>query len=179
MQTIFIIFCHPCETSLNLYIKNRIAQGLISQEMNIRETIIYNVKEKIENKDLSFISDQRRNIEESDLILIQFPVYFSNFPALLHEYWMLVVIHHPQIINNKKILLSCTLGASRQDYSEGGARGSLENAFSALFSILFKNSIFLDPLFLFKDEYTINSEKRFKEIDNLIQNISTWPSKLL
>ena len=179
MQTIFIIFCHPCDTSLNFYIKNRIVQVLSLQEMNIIETSIYHEKEKIENKDLIFIEEQRQNIEESDFILIQFPVYFYNFPALLHEFWMLVVMQHPQIISQKKILVSCTLGASRQDYIEGGSRGSLENAFSALFNILFKNSFFMDPLFVFKDEYTINSENKFQEIDSLFQNISSWPSKLL
>jgi putative NADPH-quinone reductase len=179
MSKALIIFCHPCLKSLNFYLKSLIKEKLEKNLFEVKETQIYEHLEKISNNTLSFYEEEREKIRESDLIVLQFPVYFENFPALLQMFWVKVLEGLSNGLTGKKVLVSCTLGGRHQDYCEEGGRDSLEGSLGELFQIVFKGSELLQPLCLFKDEYS-NTElfhKKLQKISFFLERISEWPKK--
>jgi NAD(P)H dehydrogenase (quinone) len=74
----------------------------------------------------------------ADLIIFQFPIWWSNFPAILKGWIDRVFyngfafnlarmqIYEQGLLKGKKAMLSFTTGATKDLYSEGGPHGDFE-----------------------------------------------------
>lgn len=180
---VFIVFCHPCTVSLNSVVKETIKNSLELKNFHIVESTLYEQIENIRNKSADFVESELEKIRNCKLIVLQYPTYFASFPALLQDYLLLLTTSDPQCFSGKKVLVSSTFGGTRNDYTEGGCRGSLEYSMGDLYKIIFGKTgcYFLQPIQFFRDEYEVPQKftERIKWIQEKLSNIEDWPLKSL
>ncbi|PIB12660.1 NAD(P)H-dependent oxidoreductase [Vibrio rotiferianus] len=72
------------------------------------------------------IKSEQQRLLSSDLVIIQFPLYWSTFPSVLKEWIDQVFTYgfafgpNGSQLKNKKVLFSITAGATAESYSESG-----------------------------------------------------------
>lgn len=178
-----IVLCHPSKVSLNNIVKETIKNSLELQNFHVIESFLYEQVENIRNKSAEFVDNELEKIRNSSLIVLQFPTYFVSFPALLQDYIWLLTARDPLCFSGKKILVSSTFGGTREDYNEGGCRGSLEYTMGELYKITFGKTgcHFLQPIQFFRDEYEvpIKFNNRINWIEDKLNKIEAWPLKSL
>lgn len=182
MVNYHLIFCHPVEKSLNSYLKDIYLQNLPQENDNIEITDLYHDNYNPISPNHDYLASELTKVRNSDVLIFQFPIYFSGFPAALHDWIIRVILEqNPSVISGKKVLISITLGGTRALYSENGGRGSLDSSLMPLFSHIFikNNSVLLQPHVLFLEEYTNPQvfENKISNLKSKIQSFSLWPSK--
>lgn len=84
------------------------------------------------------VKAEQEHLQNADTIILQFPIYWYSVPALLKK-WIEDVLTADFAyganakLQGKKIILSCTCGASKADFSvEGKQKNTIENYLFAL-----------------------------------------------
>jgi NAD(P)H dehydrogenase (quinone) len=176
-MNVLIVFAHPEPESFNGSLKELAVDTLKGQGHEVKVSDLYSMKwkavldkedfpDRIDNKLFNPIMEQINAIEQdsiprdvavemdkvrwSDLIIFQFPIWWSNFPAILKG-WVDRVFYNGFAFNlaemklydngplkGKKAMLSFTTGATRELYSDQGPHGEIEVLISYFNHVLFE-----------------------------------------
>ena len=167
-MNLFIVFANPEPNSLNGVIKDLAAKTLRDNGHEVKISDLYGMRFKavLDQSDFSQrqnseqfnpmmeqmnavgtgsvsqdIKDEVEKIKWADMIIFQFPVWWSSPPAILKGWFDRVflpgVIHNiaegklydTGLLKGKKAMLSFTTGATRDVYSSEGPHGDLDEIF--------------------------------------------------
>lgn len=165
---VFIVFAHPEPNSLNGVMKDLAAKTLRDNGHEVKISDLYGMRFKavLDQSDFSQrqnneqfnpmmeqmnavgtgslsqdIKDEVEKIKWADMIIFQFPVWWSSPPAILKGWFDRVFL--PEVVHNiakgrlydtgllkgKKAMLSFTTGATKDVYSSEGPHGDLDEIF--------------------------------------------------
>ncbi|MEN6292135.1 MAG: NAD(P)H-dependent oxidoreductase [Methanobacterium sp.] len=167
-MNVLIIFAHPELNSLNGVMKDLAAKTLRDNGHEVKISDLYGMRFKavLDENDFSQrqnteqfnpmmeqvnavgtgslsqdIKDEVEKIKWADMIIFQFPVWWSSPPAILKGWFDRVflpgVVHNiaegkmydTGLLKGKKAMLSFTTGAARDVYSSEGPHGDLDEIF--------------------------------------------------
>jgi len=167
-MNVFIIFAHPEPNSLNGVMKDLAAKTLRDNGHEVKISDLYGMRFKavLDENDFSQrqntdqfnpmmeqvnavgtgslsqdIKDEVEKIKWADMIIFQFPVWWSSPPAILKGWFDRVflpgVVHNiaegkmydTGLLKGKKAMLSFTTGAPKEVYSSEGPHGDLDEIF--------------------------------------------------
>ncbi len=167
-MNVLIVFAHPEPNSLNGVMKDLAAKTLRDNGHDVKISDLYGMRFKTvldqndfsERKDIQQfnpvmeqanavgtgaltedIKDEVEKIKWADILLFQFPVWWTSPPAILKGWFDRVflpgVVHNiPEgkmydtgLLRGKKAMLSFTAGATKEVYSSKGPHGDLNDLF--------------------------------------------------
>lgn len=211
-MNIFIVFAHPEPNSLNGFMKDLAAKTLRDKGYEVKISDLYGMKFKavLNQEDFSQrqnnqifnpmmeqvnavgtgslssdIKDEVEKIKWADMVIFQFPVWWTSLPAILKGWFDRVflpgVVHNiaegklydTGLLKGKKAMLSFTTGATRDVYSADGPHGDLEEIFKFItHNILELTGLEVLPSFgiygpvMMSKEQVKEELEKFKEIIN-------------
>lgn len=211
-MNIFIVFAHPEPNSLNGFMKDLAAKTLRDNGHEVKISDLYGMRFKAvlnqedfsqrQNKEIfnpmmeqvnavgtgslsADIKDEVEKIKWADMIIFQFPVWWTSLPAILKGWFDRVflpgVVHNiaegklydTGLLKGKKAMLSFTTGATRDVYSADGPHGDLEEIFKFItHNILELTGLEVLPSFgtygpvMMSKEQVKEELEKFKEIIN-------------
>lgn len=164
-MNVLIVYAHPEPKSLNASLKDIAARTLTKKGHEVKVSDLYNMKfkavldaddfpqrknseifnpivEQYNAIDLGSIPEdikgEMAKVEWADLIIFQFPIWFSSAPAIMKG-WIDRVFYNgfafssaefkvyaDGLLKGKKAMLSYTTGAPKELYSEGGLHGDID-----------------------------------------------------
>jgi NAD(P)H dehydrogenase (quinone) len=167
-MNVLIIFAHPELNSLNGIMKDLAAKTLRDNEHEVKISDLYGMHFKAtmdkqdftQRKDESFfnptveqlnasgtgsftedVRDEMKKVEWADLLIFQFPVWWTSFPAIMKG-WIDRVFangfafdsskekyYEYGLLKGKKAMLSFTTGAVKEAYSKNGPHGDIDELF--------------------------------------------------
>ena len=208
-MNVLIVFAHPEPDSLNGVMKDLAANTLRDNGHEVKISDLYGMhfKAVLDKDDFSQrqnneifnpmieqvnavgtgslsldIKDEAEKIKWADMIIFQFPVWWSSPPAILKGWFDRVFL--PGIVHNiaegkmydtgllrgKKAILSFTTGATKEIYSSQGPHGDINEIFKFItHNILELTGLEVLPSFIIYGPATLSKEKvkeefgRFKE----------------
>lgn len=161
-----ILYAHPEPNSLNGFMKDIAAKTLRDNGHNVKISDLYRMNFKAilnqddfsKRKDLNFfnpimeqvnalgtgsiaqdIKDEVEKIKWADMMIFQFPLWWTSFPAILKGWIDRVFLHgvvhniaegklyNTGLLKGKKAMLSFTTGATRDVYSSEGHHGEIDD----------------------------------------------------
>jgi len=167
-MNVFIVFAHPEPNSLNGVMKDLAAKLLRDKGHEVKISDLYGMRFKavLDESDFSQrqnneqfnpmieqmnavgtgslsqdIKDEVEKIKWADMIIFQFPVWWTSPPAILKGWFDRVflpgVVHNiaegklydTGLLKGKKAILSFTTGATKDVYSSEGPHGELDEIF--------------------------------------------------
>jgi NAD(P)H dehydrogenase (quinone) len=211
-MNVLIIYAHPEPNSLNGFMKDLAAKTLRDNGHKVKISDLYGMKFKatLDQEDFSQrkdneifnpimeqinalgtgsiaqdIKDEVEKIKWADLLIFQFPVWWTSLPAILKGWidrvFLPGVVHNiaegklyeTGLLKGKKAMLSYTTGATRDVYTGNGPHGDINDLFKYItHNILELTGLKVVPSFgiygsvvMSKDELKIEINK-FKDIIN-------------
>jgi len=128
MKKILIIFAHP---AIN---KSRIHRRLTDSVKNLNGITVNNLYEKYPDFYIDIIQEQQLLIEH-DIIVLQHPFYWYSAPAILKEWFDLVLQHgfaygiKGRSLEGKQVLTVISTGGNKEIYSKEGRNHYTINEF--------------------------------------------------
>lgn len=209
---VLIVYAHPEPNSLNGFMKDLAAKTFRDNGHEVKISDLYGMKFKavLNQEDFSQrqnneifnpmmeqvnavgtgsisadIKDEIEKIKWADMIIFQFPVWWTSLPAILKGWFDRVflpgVVHNiaegklydTGLLKGKKAMLSFTTGATRDVYSADGPHGDLEEIFKFItHNILELTGLEVLPSFgiygpvMMSKEHVREELEKFKEIIN-------------
>jgi NAD(P)H dehydrogenase (quinone) len=215
---VLIVFAHPEGKSLNGSLKELAVDVLNSEGHQVQVSDLYNMKwkavldkddfpERMNQEFFNPIAEQFNSVKNdnipldikremdkvlwADVIIFQFPVWWSNFPAILKG-WIDRVFYNgfafnavemkfykDGLLKGKKGMLSFTTGASRELYTDKGPHGEIEVLVNYFNHLLFE-FVGMDalPYFAIFGPYEMSEEERENELNRFEKIIRNLPSKI-
>jgi glutathione-regulated potassium-efflux system ancillary protein KefG len=157
MKKILVIFAHP---AIN---KSRIHRNLTESVKNLNGITINNLYEKYPDFYMDIIQEQQLLIEH-DIIVWQHPFYWYSAPAILKEWFDLVLQHgfaygeKGRSLEGKQVLSVISTGGNKEIYSKEGRNHYTINEFLIPFrqSATLCRMEYLPPYVIF-GSHTINA----------------------
>ncbi|KAK3091966.1 hypothetical protein FSP39_024048 [Pinctada imbricata] len=134
-RNVLIVFAHlDSQTSFNGALKDKAVQILSSQgySVSISDLYVQNFDPR-ESKDINKgdVTDEQDKLRQADLVIFQFPLYWSSVPAILKGWFDRVLekgviynlpdeIFEKGFMRGKKALLSFTTGESGEHFTSIG-----------------------------------------------------------
>ncbi len=167
-MNVLIVYAHPEPNSLNGFMKDLAAKTLRNNGHEVKISDLYgmNFKATLDQNDFSQrkdekffnpimeqvnalgtgslaqdIKDEVEKIKWADMLIFQFPVWWTSFPAILKGWidrvFLPGVVHNlaegklydTGLLKGKKAMLSFTTGATKDVYSSNGPHGDLDELF--------------------------------------------------
>lgn len=217
-MNVLIVFAHPEGKSLNGSLKELAVDVLNSEGHQVQVSDLYNMKwkavldkddfpERMNQEFFNPIAEQFNSVKNdnipldikremdkvlwADVIIFQFPVWWSNFPAILKG-WIDRVFYNgfafnavemkfykDGLLKGKKGMLSFTTGASRELYTDKGPHGEIEVLVNYFNHLLFE-FVGMDalPYFAIFGPYEMSEEERENELNRFEKIIRNLPSKI-
>ena len=128
MKKILILFAHP---AIN---KSRIHRRLTDSVKNLNGITVNNLYEKYPDFYIDIIQEQQLLIEH-DIIVLQHPFYWYSAPAILKEWFDLVLQHgfaygeKGRSLEGKQVLTVISTGGNKEIYSKEGRNHYTINEF--------------------------------------------------
>jgi NAD(P)H dehydrogenase (quinone) len=215
MMNVLIVFAHPESESLNGSLKE-LAVDVLNDEghlVQVSDLYAMNWKAVLDkddfpermNKELfnsiaeqlnavkkdSIPLDIKREMDKvlwADVIIFQFPIWWSNFPAILKGWIDRVFyngfafnvvemkLYNDRLLKGKKGMLSFTTGASRELYTDKGPHGDIEVLVKYFNHLLFE-FVGMDalPYFAIFGPGEMSEEERENELDRFEEIIRNLP----
>lgn len=146
MAKIHIIIAHPSSDSYNYALLNA-ATCALSSAHTVTVTDIYQylasghaaVQPYGSKRDEAMalqIHQEQKIIADSELTIIQFPLYWFSFPGLLKNYWEQVLepgfaypgkFENSPLNDGRKLMFSITTQSTAEDFTDQGLCGSMHN----------------------------------------------------
>lgn len=165
-MNVLIVYAHPEPKSLNGKLKDVTVETLTKNGHEVKVSDLYDMKFKaiLNADDFSErmnseifnpiveqynavtsgsipedIKEEMRKVEWADLIIFQFPVWWTSFPAIMKGWvdrvfingfafnFAEVKLYSDGLLKGKKAMLSYTTGAPKELYSEEGPHGDIDN----------------------------------------------------
>ena len=141
-NNIYWIISHPNlkkGSKMNFKIYNELKNGLNSKNFNYQVRDLYD-----EYSDFKIdVKKEQEYLVNSDLVIIQFPIYWYSSPALLKEWFDKVFEYdfaygpNGNKLTNKKVIFIATSGAPKENYLiHGSDKQSLEEYLSPIFRLV-------------------------------------------
>lgn len=217
-MNVLIVFAHPEGKSLNGSLKELAVDVLNSEGHQVQVSDLYNMKwkavldkddfpERMNQEFFNPIAEQFNSVKNdnipldikremdkvlwADVIIFQFPVWWSNFPAILKG-WIDCVFYNgfafnavemkfykDGLLKGKKGMLSFTTGASRELYTDKGPHGEIEVLVNYFNHLLFE-FVGMDalPYFAIFGPDEMSEEERENELNRFEKIIRNLPSKI-
>ncbi|CDG65822.1 MAG: hypothetical protein PWQ15_853 [Methanobacterium sp.] len=217
-MNVLIVFAHPEGKSLNGSLKELAVDVLNSEGHQVQVSDLYNMKwkavldkddfpERMNQEFFNPIAEQFNSVKNdnipldikremdkvlwADVIIFQFPVWWSNFPAILKG-WIDRVFYNgfafnavemkfykDGLLKGKKGMLSFTTGASRELYTDKGPHGEIEVLVNYFNHLLFE-FVGMDalPYFAIFGPDEMSEEERENELNRFEKIIRNLPSKI-
>jgi NAD(P)H dehydrogenase (quinone) len=146
MANIHIIIAHPNLNSLNYAMKDAaisalndshtiVTSDLYAMHRNNHPAILpYDPARQ--GQSMNRLAHEQNIIKNSQLTIIQFPLYWFSYPGLLKNYWDQILtpgFAYPGKFNGsplndgRRVLLSLTTQSTEQDYSDEGCNGPIKD----------------------------------------------------
>ena len=213
-MNVLIVFAHPEIESLNGTLKDLAVDTLEGEGHQVQVSDLYamkwkavldedDFKERMNSEIFNPIMEQVNAMEKNaipndikiemdkvlwaDVIIFQFPIWWSNFPAILKGWLDRVFFNgfafnlaEMQLYDNgplkgKKGMLSFTTGASRFLYTDQGPHGEIENVINDFNHVLFEFvGMEALPYFAIFGPGELSEDERESELDRfqeIIQNL--------
>ncbi len=212
-MNVLIIFAHPEPNSLNGVMKDLAAKTLRDKGYEVKISDLYEMRFKSEldetdfsqRKDDSFFSpiveqlnasgagsfaedihDEMKKVKWADLLIFQFPVWWTSYPAIMKG-WIDRVFangfafdssrekyYETGLLRGKKAMLSFTTGAVKEAYSKKGPHGDIHE----LLKYLTHNTLELTgmevlPSFIIFGPSLMSKEKVKKELERYKERIDS------
>jgi len=213
-MNVLIVFAHPEPESLNGSLKDLAVDTLTEEGHQVQVSDLYAMKWKavLDRDDFTErmnpelfnpimeqlnavkkeaipldIKEEMDKVRWADVIIFQFPIWWSNFPAILKG-WVDRVFFNGFAFNavemklydkgpfkGKKAMLSFTTGAPRELYTDEGPHGEIETLINYFNHVLFEFvGMEALPYFAIFGPGTMSEEQREVELDRfqeVIKNI--------
>lgn len=205
-----IVYVHPEARSLNGHLKNVTARILTEQGYCVTISDLYadRFKPLVQPSDYPFydkptfslgnangmalkmdrltndVRKEKQRLEEADLIVFQFPLWWFTCPSMLHAYFERVLLpgwsHYTDkpALKGKKVLISVSTGAKEEDYVPGKG-GSIKQILHHMVvgTLGYIGTQVLEPLVLYNVLMCSNAERgdKIRELEQAIQNIERRP----
>jgi NAD(P)H dehydrogenase (quinone) len=198
MSNAHLLIAHPEPSSLNYALQSAISSTLQKNKCSVELTDVYALWRENHpatrpyglprsEEDVQKIKQQQQIILNSDLTIIQFPLYWFSVPGLLKLYWEQVLepgfaypgkFKQSPLNTGRKILFSITTQSSEQDFSAEGVNGSIQSILYPLtVAFRFVGFNILNPFIAYnvtdKDEQSIKNI--IKNLQNKISEEVTEP----
>ena len=215
MMNVLIVFAHPESESLNGSLKELAVDVLNDEGHQVQVSDLYTMNWKAVldkddfpermNKELfNPIAEQLNAVEKdnipldikremdkvlwADVIIFQFPIWWSNFPAILKGWIDRVFyngfafnvgemkLYNEGLLKGKKGMLSFTTGASRELYTDKGPHGDIEVLVKYFNHLLFEFvGMGALPYFAIFGPGEMSEEERENELDRFEEIIRNLP----
>ncbi|XP_066504190.1 NAD(P)H dehydrogenase [quinone] 1-like [Hoplias malabaricus] len=162
-KTVLIVYAHQCSRSFNSAAKDMALKALTAHGYNVIMSDLYamnfcaaataaDIKGKLKNPEHFLyaeetwiawkegrlsddINEEHRKVAQADLIIFQFPLYWSSFPAIMKG-WLERVLtrgfaytlqntYDNGLCKDKKAVLSFTTGAAESKFHPDGINGDI------------------------------------------------------
>ena len=153
MKNIHYIIAHPNKDSLNFAMMHHTTKALHSMKAAVTITDLYRMYRDQHPstkpygstrtaQEAALIREQQNIIKESNLTIIQLPLYWFSFPSVLHAYWEQVLepgfaypgkFNQSPLHDGRQIIFNITTQSQLKDYSESGKIGDIKNILHPLF----------------------------------------------
>jgi NAD(P)H dehydrogenase (quinone) len=215
MMNVLIVFAHPEPESLNGSLKE-LAVDVLNDEghlVQVSDLYAMNWKAALDKDDFpermnqelfnpiaeqlnavkkdNILLDIKREMDKvlwADVIIFQFPIWWSNFPAILKGWIDRVFyngfafnvvemkLYNDGLLKGKKGMLSFTTGASRELYTDKGPHGDIEVLVKYFNHLLFE-FVGMDalPYFAIFGPGEMSEEERENELDRFEEIIRNLP----
>jgi NAD(P)H dehydrogenase (quinone) len=215
MMNVLIVFAHPEPESLNGSLKE-LAVDVLNDEghlVQVSDLYAMNWKAALDKDDFpermnqelfnpiaeqlnavkkdNILLDIKREMDKvlwADVIIFQFPIWWSNFPAILKGWIDRVFyngfafnvvemkLYNDGLLKGKKGMLSFTTGASRELYTDKGPHGDIEVLVKYFNHLLFE-FVGMDalPYFAIFGPEEMSEEERENELDRFEEIIRNLP----
>lgn len=211
MPRALIVLAHPSPASLNFSMKEAAKQSLIEAGYEVEESDLYRMNynpvlsindypDETDPEHFNIAAAQTRawetqhysqdilsemeKIKNADLIVLQFPLWHSAYPAMLGG-WMqrnfvlkFAIFAENRILAGKRVLVSTTTGAPKEAYVADNL-GGIKYVLKHLLHLTLQQIGFnvLDPHCVYmantdNKEYLAECVQEFKE---KVKNIDNWP----
>ena len=153
MPIAHVIFTHPRKDSLNhqLYLNTldvlktlgyEIVESDLYQMLKDNHPAVMPFMAEGDSSEHPLIEKEQDKIKSSKLTILQFPLYWFTWPAVLQAYMEQVIsiglvpadkkfLESP-LHDGRKIMFSITTGSTVDEYSAEGCNGSIENVFTPM-----------------------------------------------
>lgn len=217
-MNILIVHCHPEKQSFNASLTNTAEKTLTKQGHNVEISDLYAInfdpvekaihyKNRVNTSKFDVLSEQRNayktdtlakdvkeqieKIKKCDLLILQFPLWWHQQPAMLKGWFDRVFVagglytskmrYDKGYFKGKKAICSVTSGAPLSTFTKNGrGGGEIETILRSITFSLHYMGFTVYPTFLSTEiqnkDFTYKSEEQFK-ID-LEENLKAWSSHL-
>ncbi|MCI8372849.1 MAG: flavodoxin family protein [Lachnospiraceae bacterium] len=188
-MNILIVLCHPDENSFTYQVYRKFTQGLINAGHNIILSDLYkqNFKTDLSKeeylRETNYYAEQplakdvqieQSKIQNSDAIVLIYPVFWTEAPAKLvgwfDRVWTSGFAYnpHPQMKTLEKALIIACAGKSIQTLTETGERAAME---TVMLGDHIRNRAKEKEMVILDDMTNWNKELRAKKLPIHLQNV--------
>lgn len=152
MATVHFLLAHPREDSLNAAFYRRGIEALTASGHAVLTTDVYALYKKghaavkpfglpLNKKEQAEIAREQAKIKQSQLTIVQFPLYWFGFPGLLKVYWEQVLalgfaypgkFEQSPLADGRRVLFALTTQSTQADYSAQGMNAAMEQVLMPL-----------------------------------------------
>lgn len=209
-KKVLIVFAHPEPRSLNGHLREIAVKSLTELGYNVTVSDLYADKFKpvIEKSDFPFyketnfsveeanamackldilpddVRQEKKRLEEADLIIFQFPMWRFTCPSMLHAYFERVLLPgwaystDKPALKGKKALICTSTGKKEEDYTTKRC-GTIKQVYHHLIvgTLGFVGIQVLEPFVIYNvfGLSRIEKEEKFKLYEDAIKNIEIRP----
>ncbi|MBI5679955.1 MAG: NAD(P)H-dependent oxidoreductase [Methanobacterium sp.] len=176
-MNVLIVYAHPEPKSLNSKLFSVAFDTLTENGHQVKVSDLYEMKFKAVLDDEDFpermneeifnpiieqqyavktgaipddIKEEMDKVEWADLVIFQFPIWWTSFPAIMKGWIDRVFangfvfnlaeykVYTDGLLNGKKAMLSFTTGAPRELYSQGGPHGDIDQLLTYMTHCMFE-----------------------------------------
>lgn len=119
MNKVLILFAHPAKS------KSIMNKALRQSVEDLENVMIHDLYETYPDFMID-VKKEQKLLEESDVIVLQYPFYWYQAPSIIKEYLDLVLEHDwaygskGNALKGKKFTMSITAGGSKESYQKDG-----------------------------------------------------------
>lgn len=202
---IFYIYAHPEPKSFNGALKDRALAALPEKGHEVKFSNLYAMKfnpvltasDFPERKNTEFfnafleaikasntgafapdIKEEMEKVKWADLIIFQFPIYFTSMPAIMKG-WIDRVLapgfgfnpvtnsaYDTGLLKGKSAMLVATCGSPKEVYSEGGAHGDINKHFESITHCVFEfMGMKVLPSYIVYEASSMSKERGAEELE--------------
>lgn len=184
MSTIHLITAHHLASSLNQSM-SKIAENLLSAHYTVLTSDLYAMQQQNHpatknygssrsEQDQPLIKQEQQKLQQSDLVILQFPLYWFSMPGIMKNYWEQILepgfaypgkFENSPLNNGRRIAFAITTQSTQQDYSQQGCNGDINTILEHLFVTFRFVGFKIDKPFILFDAHNKQNETITKQLE--------------
>lgn len=143
MTTVHLIYAHAKHNSYNAALKDTLTTQLKKAGHTVIISDLYADAPQLQTfyghelsaEQQNYIKAEQAKIKSARFTVVQFPMYWFSFPAILKNYFDLVYAHgfaypgrfaESPLNDGRQVMLSITTQSTKEDFSDSGCNGNIE-----------------------------------------------------